>query len=370
MKLVFKYTAYANKLTQRRFNESAGLCCDLYNLALEQRIAAFKSVCSRSVSKYDQQNELPEFKKANPEFSGVYSQTLQNVLIRLDNAFQSFFKRCQAHEAPGFPRFKSKDRYTTIVYNTSGYTIRGKYITFSKLGTFKLKLSRPILGDIKCVTLTKKSNGKFQVAFSCDNVPTKILPITGKAIGLDLGCTDIVSDSAGIKTENPKFLKVSQEKLRKLQANYASKKTAKARKCLAKLHEKVANQRKDFLHKLSRKYINENDLICVEKLQPQKLADKSYKNIRKSMIEASWAMLLQQLRYKAEYAGRDIVEVNPRNTSKMCSDCGELVEKTLSNRIHKCKCGLSIDSDVNAAKNILRAGQAPIRKDKILSLKA
>lgn len=358
MKLTFTYTAYANKKTQKAFDVALESCRALYNVALEQRICAYKSVMRKNVTCYEQIKELPSLKGAYPEFADVYSQTLQDTIERLDRAYKSFFKRIKLGDRPGHPRFKGKDRYVTLAYKVAGYKIVGRYITFSKLGTFKLQLSRPIIGKIKYITITKKSNDKFQIAFTCDVAPKQPLVKTGNVIGLDLGCTNVVTDSNGSKTKNPKFLGKMQERIGKIQKKQAIKKTSKRRKEIARLHAKVARQRKDFLHKVSRKYVNENDLICVEKLATNEIKEKAYKTIRKSATDAAWGTLLQYLRYKAEYAGRDFVEVNPKNTSKRCSACGKLIEKTLANRVHVCDCGYTEDRDVNAAKNILRAGQA------------
>jgi len=358
MNLTYKYIAYTNKETQTKFDEQIGLCCDLYNLALEQRIKAFKSVMKRSISYFDQSEEVPEFIKEHIEYKKVYSRTLREALKRLDKSFQNFFRRVKNHETPGFPRFKSKDRYTTLSYRESGWKLKGKYITFSKLGTFKMKLSRSIEGVIKQILITKKGGNKFQICFVCDNVPLKILPKTNKSIGIDLGCKDIITTSDENKVTNPKFLKHSEEKLKLIQSQYSKYKNKKIKLRLIKLHEKVRNQRLDFNHKLSRDLINNYDNISVENIDINQLKNKTYKGIRKSITDASWGQLLNQLVYKAEYAGRRAIKVNPRNTSKMCSNCGELVNKKLSDRIHKCKCGLILDRDINASKNILRAGQA------------
>jgi len=366
MNISFKYTAYTNKETQAKFNEQVGLCCDLYNLALEQRIKEFKSIMRRNISCYDQINDLPELKKAYPEYKKVCAQTLQNVLKRLDKSFQSFFRRVKNHEKPGFPRFKSRDRYTTLAYSIEGWKLKGKYITFPKIGAFKMKLHRLIEGTIKQVLITKKGKNKFQICFVCDNVPLKILPKTNKSIGIDLGCRDVITTSDGNKVENPKFLKHSEEKLKSIQSIYSKHKNKKVKRQLIKLHEKVRNQRLDFNHKLSRNLINNYDLISVENIDINQLKNKTYKGIRKSITDASWGQLLNQLIYKAEYADRKIIKINPRNTSKMCSNCGKLVNKKLSDRIHNCKCGLVMDRDINASKNILRAGQALLKGESLL----
>lgn len=365
MYLIYKYIAYTNKETQAKFDEQIGLCCDLYNLALEQRISAFKSVMRKSVSCFDQINELPELVKAYPEFKKAYSRILREVLRRLDSSFKAFFRRVKNHETPGFPRFKGKDSYTTLVFNDDGWKLDNKYITFSKLGTFKMKLSRPIEGTIKQVLITKKSKNKFQICFVCDNIPLKILPKTNKSIGIDLGCKDIVTTSDGNKVINPKFLKHSEDKLKLIQSQYSKHKNKKVKLRLIKLHEKVKNQRLDFNHKLSRGLINNYDNISVENIDINQLNKKTYKGIRESINDASWGQLLNQLIYKAEYADRKIIKVNPRNTSKMCSNCGKLVNKKLSDRIHNCRCGLVMDRDINASKNILRAGQVLLKGESL-----
>ena len=216
-------------------------------------------------------------------------------------------------------------------------------------------------GTLKSCRIVRRPSGWYLQCI-CDNLPSKKLAKSDKAIGLDMGVKSLVADSDGNITENPKFLNKSLKKLRIAQRTISrrkkgSRRRKKACRIAARIHERISNQRRDFLHKLSRKYVNEYGLIVVEDLNISGMVRNHC--LARSIQDASWNMLDGMIAYKAEEAGRQFVKVNPAYTSQKCSKCGEMVMKSLSVRTHTCPhCGYTDDRDVNAAKNILRLGQS------------
>lgn len=358
MKKTFKYRIKTNNDTFSKAEEVLNLCRILYNLCLEQRRNAWK-IHQKSISCNIQKKQLPSLKEAFPEFKQVSSQTLQDVIERVDRAFQGFFRRVKNKEKPGFPRFKGFDRYDSFTLKQVGWRIEGKYLLVKNIGKFKIRLSRPTEGVIKTVTIQKTSSGKWFVCFSCDNVPFNLLPETGREIGIDMGCESFLTDSNGGKIDNPRFFKKSQDLLRLRQQRLSQRKRGsdrrnKARVLVAKTHEKVFNQRKDFHFKTARQILKENDVVYIEKLNHW----NTWRNLNRSMRDVAWFQFFNILSFKAVEAGRKVIEVPPKNTSQTCSSCGQIVEKDISVRIHKCLCGLEIDRDWNAALNIFRLGQS------------
>ncbi len=331
-------------------------CRTLYNLALEQRITIYKQR-KRSISRYGQHAQLPELKEAFPQFKDVSSQVLQNVIDRLDKAYQAFFRRVKNGENPGFPRFKSRDRYDSFTLKQTGWKLEGKYLYLTNIGRLKLRLSRPIEGRIKTITVRRTATGKWFVSFSCDEVAPREFPATNKSVGIDVGIKNFIVDSDGTVIANPKFLKKSQKDLRVKQRTLArrvkgSSGRKKAKLHVAKQHEKIANQRKDFLHKTANYYVRNYQEIVVEDLNIRGLVRNH--NLANSITDSSWGMFFEMLRYKAEEAGREVIKIRPNGTSQLCSSCGEKVPKKLSDRIHCCPfCGVVLDRDYNASLNIL-----------------
>jgi putative transposase len=300
-------------------------------------------------------------KQAFPEYRELGSQLLQNVIQRLDRAYQGFFRRVKnGNGKAGFPRFKAKNRYDSFTLTQHGWKLEGKYLTIRKLGRFKLRLSRPIEGAIKTVTIRRASTGKWFATFSCDDVPLKPLPPTGKVVGIDVGLESFLTTSDGMKIGNPRFFKRSSNILTMRQQQLSkrikgSHRRAKARILVAKAHEKIYNQRRDFHFKVANQLISYYDTICIEEMPSW----NSTKTLNRSMRDAAWFGFFDVLRWKAEEAARTIIEVPARDTSQLCSRCGARVPKDLSVRIHSCpSCRLSIDRDLNAALNILRLGQS------------
>jgi putative transposase len=362
MRKTYLYRAKINKQTEANCNKWLDLCRNLYNQSLDQRIKAYKER-GKNISVYTQMAQLPELRKSSVEFKAVGSQVLQDVIQRLDKAYKAFFQRVKKGNGKvGFPRFKSKNRYNSFTLKQSGWKLEGRYLYIKNVGRFKLFLSRPIEGKIKTITIRRSSTNKWFVSFSCDDVPVRKLPETTAEIGIDVGIKHFLVDSQGNSVKNPKYFRQSEKLLKRRQRSLCRKKKGsnrrnKARLLVAKTHEKVANQRKDFLHKVANAYINRFQTIYIEDLNIKGMVKNRY--LSKSIYDSSWGMFFRFLTEKAEGATRQIVKVPPHNTSQVCSGCGERVPKSLSVRIHKCPfCNTILDRDHNASLNIFRLGQS------------
>jgi len=361
VKKSFKYRIQANPQTIQQANHWLDLCRNLYNTALEQRISIYRQN-KGSISCFDQIKQLPELRASFPEYREVGSQVLQDVLERLDRAYQGFFRRVKNGDKPGFPRFKGRNRYDSFTLKQAGWKLEGKYLTIRNIGTFKLRFSRPIEGDIKTITIRRTSTGKWFAVFTCDNVPEKPLPKTGKVVGIDVGLESFLTTSEGIKIGNPRHFDNAKAKLAMRQQRLSrrtkgSKRREKARVLVAKAHEKITNQRRDFHFKVANQFIKAYDSICIEDMDSWNSLNHG---LTREMRDAAWFGFFDVLCWKAEEAARMVIKVPARDTSQLCSRCGARVPKDLSVRIHSCPfCGLTIDRDHNAALNILRAGQAP-----------
>jgi putative transposase len=363
MRKSFKYRLLGNKQIFIKADEWLLLCQRLYNTALEERIVAWKRN-HHSISAFDQKKELPELKQAFPEYKEVGSQVLQDVLERLDRAYKAFFKRVKNKNGrAGFPRFKGKDRYDSFTLKQTGWKLEGKYLSIKNIGRFKLKLSRPIEGDIKTVTIRRTSTGKWYVCFSCDNIHEKRLLQSDKIVGIDVGIKSFLVDSDGNKVDNPQYFRQSERLLRLRQRRLCrrvkgSQGRQRARILVAKAHEKVRNQRNDFLHKIANFYVKNYGVLIFEDLNIKWMV-KNY-HLAKPITDASWGTFIGLVSYKAEEAGRKLIRISRfEPSSKTCSECGAINQKlTLNDRQWVCKsCGVLHDRDYNAAKNIRRVGQ-------------
>lgn len=352
----FKYRLYPNKTQQSLLENTLLICQRLYNKCLDERITSYKET-GKSPSLYDQCRSIRAHPSDNQE--KIHTQVAQNTLQRLDTAFQNFFRRVKkGAEKPGYPRFKSTDRYDSFTYPQSGFKLLNeeKRIKLSKIGSVKIKLHRSFTGPIKTCTIKREGNNHWYVCLVVDEPKKQVEHQSSEAIGLDLGCITIVALSNGEKIEHPHYYRQSEQKLKKVQSKYAIKKSAKRKKQLIKLHTKIRNQRADFLHKTSRSIVDRFETIFVEDLNIRRMTTNNYRNLNKSILDGGWSTFIQQLCYKAEEAGGRVIKVNPAYTSQICSQCNTLVNKDLSDRVHSCACGLVIDRDVNAAKNILSFG--------------
>ncbi|MBI5145557.1 MAG: IS200/IS605 family element transposase accessory protein TnpB [Candidatus Omnitrophica bacterium] len=362
MRKTYLYKAVINKQTEANCNKWLELCRNLYNQSLEQKIKAYKER-EETISVYKQMSQLPDLRKSSIEFKTVGSQVLQDVLQRLDKAYKSFFQRVkQRNGRAGFPRFKSRNRYDSFTLKQSGWKLDGRYLYIKNIGRFKLFLSRPIEGNIKTITIRRSPANKWFVSFSCDDVPITEIPESIKEIGIDVGLKHFLVDSQGNSIENPKYFRQSEKLLRRRQRSLCRKKKGsnrrnEARVLVAKAHEKISNQRKDFLHKTANAYIDKFQTIYIEDLNIKGMVKNRY--LSKSISDSSWGMFFRFLNEKAEGATRQIIKVPPHNTSQICSGCGEKVQKSLPVRIHNCPfCNTILERDHNASLNILRLGQS------------
>jgi putative transposase len=354
----YKYRLYPNKEQQQKIDITIDLCRNLYNAALEHRIYLYKHA-GISVTYIVQQNELPELKQVMPEYKTVQSQVLQNVLRRLDKAYQNFFRRVRQGEKPGFPRFQSYKRYSSFTYPQSGFALSGNHLQLSKIGNVKVKLHRPIEGIIKTCTIVRK-NGRYYVCFSCEVEP-RTIPLTYQDTGIDMGVKEFCITSDGELLANPKNYRKTEAKLKKQQKSLSRKtkgsnRRKKAVSNLAGTHEHIANQRKDNAYKVANYLLSKYDIIVREDLQIENMVKNHH--LAKSISDAGWGIFFNILDAKAKQApGKRVIAVDPKYTSQICSGCGQMVKKDLSVRIHSCpSCGLELDRDVNAAINILQRG--------------
>jgi len=357
--MTYKFRLNPTRHQRTLFNNTLELCRWVYNETLATRKNTWEQE-KKSVSHYDTINMLPELKKQRPELIQVYSQVLQEVCARVDLAFKAFFRRIKAGDKkPGYPRFKSYGRYDSFTYPQYGFELLDNGLLLSKIGTIKIVQHRPLEGKIKTLTVRRDAVGNWYANFSCEVEPEP-LPKSDKAVGIDVGLESFATFSTSEKVANPRFFRKDEKVLTRAQrrlskADKGTPERAKRRKVVAHIHQRIANRRKDFAHKLSRQLVNEYGVIALEKLNEKNMLKNHC--LAKSISDAAWNQFAEFTQYKAEEAGRECMLIDPRNTSKRCSRCGTLVEKDLSVRIHSCPvCGLVIDRDENAAINILALG--------------
>jgi putative transposase len=358
MRKSFQYRLRLTKKQKRTLDKMLDGCRWLYNLFLEQRILSFEEL-GVSLTKCQQLMFLPELKEDKPELKEIHSQVLQNIADRLDKAFQAFFRRHKAGEKPGFPRFRGVHRYNSICYPQSGFDIVDGCLKLSKVGSLRIKMHRPIEGTIKTCTLRKTASGDWNVSFSCE-VEIKPAEPKEEAVGIDMGLSHFAVFSNKEKIANPRFFKKAEKKLAKIQRQFSklekgSKERLAKRKVVAKIHEKISNQRKDFCHKESRKIIDRYQFICIEDLDIKNMVKNSC--FAKNIMDASWNQFCQFLTYKAEEASRKLGLVNPAYTTQTCSQCWNREKKELWERMHCCMtCGYKTTRDHNASQIVLALG--------------
>lgn len=405
MRKTFKYRIYPTKETERKLFWTLTRCRELYNAALTERRDAYNfhvkqhpnyydgPTCKQLTSEltvgyYEQQNALPEIKaELREEYQDIAAHVLQDVLQRLDKAFQNFFRRCKNGENPGYPRFQGRNRYDSFTYpDGAGWkftvTEQGKKLAgtlhLTKIGKAKVKLHRPVEGKIKTMTI-KREVDEWYVTFSCEVDAPEKLHVSYEDVGIDLGVTHLATLSDGEMIEHPRYYRRAQKTLEKRQQALARKKPGsnrrdKARKLAAKAHRKIARQRRDFHHKAAKKLVERYQVIVFEDIQvvnltrkPKPKQDENGKylpngaaakgGLNKSMLDAGWGTFVSICTVKAAWAGRTIIKVDPKFTSQVCSQCGQVKKKDLSERWHSCDCGCELDRDVNAAINILERGR-------------
>lgn len=355
----YKYRLYPTNEQVELINKTIGSCRFVYNLALETKNRAYASARVK-LSVFDLIGQLKDLKQECEWLKEVDSQALQQSVIDLDKAFTSFFKGNNA-----FPKFKSKHRGNQSFRNPHGSRVEirdGKLYQpkFIKDG-IKITIDRPHKGEIRSTTISKTPTGKYYVSVLCETgqqIPKKKSVRESTAVGIDLGLSHFIITSDGRKFDNPRHLKSNLQRLKVLQRRAARKQKGsnnrkKSNICVATLHEKIANQRKDFLHKLSSKLISENQTICFEDLNVKGMV-KNHK-LAQSISDAGWSMFVSFCEYKAEWYGKNVLKIPTFEPStKLCSVCGATNHAlTLKDREWTCaNCGTHHDRDINAARNI------------------
>ena len=364
MRRAFLYRLYPTRRQAEALEAQLQATRRLYNAALEQRRTVWQSR-RQSISVYQQLRELPDLRRAEPELGAVHAHVCQTTLQRLDRAFRAFFRRLKAGEVPGGPRFKARDRWDSLLFKEYGNGARltdGRLRVFG-VGHVKIKQHRPLAGTIKTVTLKRDARGRWAAIFSCEAVPARAFPAATAEVGIDLGLAAFATLSTGETIDNPRWYRQTEEKLGEAQRVLATKRTGtrarrRAKHRVARLHEKAREQRRDFHHKMALRLVREHGAIAVEHLDTKGLVVQSSRGLAKSIHDAAWGQFLAILGTKAAEAGRRFVRVPPRGTSSTCSACDRVEAKALSERVHRCPCGLVLDRDENAARNILRLGRS------------
>ncbi len=405
MRKTFKYRLYPTKETEKKLYWTLTRCRELYNAALTERRDAYTFHVRQHPNYYDkatrkqltseltvgyceQQNALPDIKaELREEYQEIAAHVLQDVLRRLDKAFQNFFRRCKNGENPGYPRFQGRNRYDSFTYpdgagwkltvEQQGKKLKGM-LSLTKIGQAKVKLHRPVEGKIKTVTI-KREGDQWYVTFSCEVPEPEKVPLSYEDVGIDLGVTHLATLSNGEMIEHPRYYRKAQKVLEQRQQALSRKKRGshrrdRARTLLAKAHRKIARQRRDFAHKASKKLVERYQVIVFEDIQTANLTKKpkpkqdddgkylpngasAKGGLNKSILDAGWGTFVSLCSVKAAWAGRTVIKVSPKYTSQICSHCGTVRKKDLSERWHRCECGAELDRDVNAAINILERGR-------------
>jgi putative transposase len=367
----YKYKLKINSTFEAACSATLDVCRELYNAALKERRDAYQ-INRLSINYHAQALQLPQIKQVRKDVGGVYSQVLQDALRRVDKTFEAFFRRCRSGETPGYPRFKSASRYDSFTYPQSGFRLEGDKIHLSKIGSCRVRLSRPIEGEIKTCTIKREADGWYAI-FAVQENQSRYFPKTGRAVGIDVGIEHFATLSTGEVAENPEFLRESERELKTAQRrvsrrmNKRSNRRRKAVRLLARKHQKLRRQRADFHHKTALKIVREFDAIAVEDLNVKGMVKNPH--LAKSISDAGWSQFIVILSNKAEEAGRRVIKVNPSNTSQECSKCGHRVPKSLGIREHHCvNCGYVAHRDQNAALNIQGraglSGMVPIRESR------
>jgi putative transposase len=380
----YQYRLHPTVRQSQMLSRQLDLQRELYNAALEERIGAWKWE-KRRVTLYDQQKTLTSLKEVRPEVVACGVILCRGTLTRLDRALNAYFRRVRRGEPPGFPRFRSARRWNSLQWeDISGWKITDVHrLRLLGIGEIKMNYHRPHEGTPKAITV-KREGKKWWVNFRCVDVPAKPLRKTGRAIGVDLGVVNIVGLSEGKPIKSERFELRAKAQLAEAQRTLARKQRESNRRrrqveVIARCHRKIARQRRNAAHELSRRLVNNYDFIALEKLAIKKMtrAPKPQPDpdvpgaflpngaackggLNRSIHDAGWGILVDMILYKAESAGREVVCVTPRHTSQRCAECGHSEKSNrVSQKAFRCqRCGHRDHADRNAARNILRAGRA------------
>jgi putative transposase len=358
------------------FTRILSVCRELYNAAIQERRDAWR-LMQLQVRENAQHAALPEIKALRADVASVHSQVLADVVKRVGRAFAGFFRRVKRGEAPGYPRFKLARRYDSFTFpqctptrmvrgvpvsNSGGAKIldTGRLRIHGVPGNVRVNWHRPLRGRLKTVTIKREGN-RWYAIFVCE-VERMPLPVTGRNVAVDLGVEAFATLHDGERVPNPRYLAAAQAKLRRAQRRRDRRKKfgggwRKAAAEAATIHRKIANRRRDFHHKVARDLVNRFDRIAVERLNVEAMSRGLHS---KSVHDVGWSSFLAILRAKAEGAGREVVAVDARHTSQTCPGCGAVEPKKLSQRRHRCECGLDLHRDHAAALNIYARAFGPI----------
>jgi putative transposase len=365
----YKYRLQPTPAQARTLETVLARCRALYNVALEQRKTWWERGQGKAATYDQQKTELPDLKAACPDYAEVNAQVLQDVILRVERTFQAFFRRVQAGEKAGYPRFRGWGRYNSFTYPQygGGAVLDGGVLGLSKIGRIRIRLHRPLRGTSKTVTILREADGWY-ACISCADVPAEPLPPTGRETGIDVGLKVFLITAEGASVENPRHYRKAEMALRRAQRRVARRKkgSSRRRKAVALLkrkHQRIRRQRRDFHQKTALALLLQYDTIYLEELQVRNLVRNPH--LAKSISDAGWAQFRAILAFKAACAGKRVCAVPPAFTTQDCSGilpdgspCPERVQKALSVRTHVCpRCGLVLDRDANAALNILRLGR-------------
>ncbi len=342
----FKFRIYPSKTQEQELRRHLWLAKQLWNDLL-----GFAKWCYKEYGKFPTKRTLQQMTVK----SGLYSQAGQKVACRLLEALWLFIERRKIDSGAGFPRFKSIDRLKSLSYPQFGFNL-GERLEVTPFGAINIRKHREIKGKIKTLTLKRMPSGKWFAIFTAEQEAVEFKSNGKKRVGIDLGLKVFATLSSGERIANSRFYEKEEMRLTRLQRELSKKKVrsknhANAKIKVVRLHERIANARNDFLHKQSNAFVNAYGLIAMEQLNVQNMTKQ---NFGKQINDASWKAFANMVAYKAASAGCQIVFVEPRGTSNTCSKCGLAREMPLSQRTFACNCcGLVLDRDVNAAKNIL-----------------
>jgi len=359
----YKFRLQPTQEQAEQLSKEFGCARFVWNQGLIRREYAYQQWGVSLSSAYDISSQITGLKKLESHewLKEATASALQQKLIDQDKAFDNFFKG-----RASFPKLKKKSHAQSIRHQLDQRIVLNNYragelLKLPKLGELKVKWSQVPGGIPKMVTVSKSASGKYFVSFMCE-VEQALKPVTGKVIGIDVGIKDVIVSSDGLHSGAPKFTYKYQRQLKKAGRKLSKKKKGsngwqKQRIVVAKIHEKIANSRKDFLHKLTTNLVSENDVICVEDLNVSGMLKN--RKLSKAVADVGIFELNRQIEYKAEWYGKQVVKISRWFPStKTCSSCGNIRIMKLSQRVYECECGLIIDRDLNAAINIKRAGEA------------
>jgi putative transposase len=352
----FRYCIYPTRRQAGALSAQLDFACGLYNAALEQRRIAYREH-GVSVLVGDQAKELTELRRAVGLDMNYVAQEM--VLQRLSLSFDAFFRRLRQGEAPGFPRFKPRHRFNTLSWRTGkgGAAIVNNRLRIQGVGHIKVKWHRELQGEVRQTRITRR-NGRWFVAFTVRVEKPEPLPATGQKIGVDLGVRHFATLSNGSHVAGPRAGHLAAPTIRRAQRKVARRQRGshRRRKAVTELairREREANRRLDAAHKVAHSLIQRFDLIAVEDLQIKNMV-RGNRGLSREITDQGWSNFLTLLTYKAESAGRRVIRVNPRNTSRRCAECSAVDPESRKGPRFACTtCGHTDDADVNAAKNIL-----------------